>query len=106
MRTVIVGVALAVGATLLTAGPVRAQVTAEALAASDVVVDPGANVSAGERDRLQTAAEDRRRRGTPTKFVVVAGEVPAGDPDPLPAVLTGADIQDETTRAGPTSRAG
>ena len=54
------------------AAPVQAQVTPEELAAADVVIDPAATVSAEERGRLSAAAEDLRRRGAPTKFVILA----------------------------------
>ncbi|HYH52240.1 MAG TPA: hypothetical protein VEG38_22070, partial [Acidimicrobiia bacterium] len=52
--------------------PAGAQVTAEELATSDVVVEPSASVSGADRERLAGAARDLRQRGVPTKFVVVA----------------------------------
>jgi hypothetical protein len=56
------------------------------VAASDVVIESAASVSADGRDRLETAARNLRSRGTPTKFVVVAAR-------PLNPVQTARDLR-------------
>jgi hypothetical protein len=76
MRRVVASVALAVVAVVgLGLGGVRpasAEVQPAELAGSDVVVEPGASVSAADRVRLAEAARDLRAKAVPTKFVVVA----------------------------------
>jgi hypothetical protein len=76
MRRAIVSVMLAVVAVVgLGLGGVRpagAEIQPSELTDSDVVVEPGASLSAGDHDRLVAAARDLRARGVPTKFVVAA----------------------------------
>lgn len=76
MRNLVASVAVAVVAILgLGAGgvqPAAAEVQPAELAASDVVIEPEANVSPADRDRLVQAAAELRGQGVPTKFVVVA----------------------------------
>jgi hypothetical protein len=75
VRSVVASVAVAVVATLgLGLGgvqPAGAEVQPSELAASDVVIEQGANVSAADRERLVQAALELRK-AVPTKFVVVA----------------------------------
>jgi uncharacterized membrane protein YgcG len=52
--------------------PAAAEVQPSELAASDVVTEPAANVSAADRERLVQAARELRNQGVPTKLVVVA----------------------------------
>jgi hypothetical protein len=76
MRKVVASVAVTVVAILgLGFGgmqPAAAEVQPAELAASDVVIEPAANVSSADRDRLVQAAGELRAQGVPTKFVVVA----------------------------------
>ncbi|MGH9010728.1 MAG: hypothetical protein ACRDYF_12900, partial [Acidimicrobiia bacterium] len=75
MRPVVASVAVTVVAILglgLGMRPVAAEVQPTELAASDVVTEQGANVSAADRERLVQAARELRNQGVPTKFVVVA----------------------------------
>ena len=51
--------------------PAAAEVQPAELSASDVVIEPAANVSAADRERLVQAARELRK-AVPTKFVVVA----------------------------------
>ena len=63
------GIVLAV---LAAAGPAAAAVQPAELAATDVVVDAGVSLPAGDRERLDSAARELRQSGVPAKFVVVA----------------------------------
>ena len=76
MRKVVASVAVAVvaivGSGIGGMRPVAAEVQPPELAASDVVVEPAANVSGVDRERLVEAARELRSQGVPTKFVVVA----------------------------------
>jgi hypothetical protein len=74
MRRTLGSVVLAVVVLLGLPGarPAVAEVSPTELAASDVVIEPGASVSDADRQRLVEAARELRSRGVPTKFVVVA----------------------------------
>ncbi len=56
-----------------------AAVTADALADADVVVDSGATLSDGDRQRLQSAADELTAKGFPVKFVVTEAADAEGD---------------------------
>ncbi|MDX6410063.1 MAG: hypothetical protein QOE13_3134 [Gaiellaceae bacterium] len=72
MRILLRSVALAVIAVVVAVQPAGAEIQPAELAASDVVIEPAATVTAEDRARLEAAARELRDRGTPTKFVVVA----------------------------------
>lgn len=87
MKRAIGCVALAVLlAVLAPPRPAGAEIQPSEVAASDVVIEAGASISADERDRLTTAARNLRELGTPTKFVVVAAR-------PLNPVQTARDLR-------------
>lgn len=87
MRRAVGSVVLAIVLAVLgPARPAGAEVQPSELAASDVVIESAASVSAEERDRLGTAARILRDRGAPTKFVVVAAR-------PLNPVQTARDLR-------------
>lgn len=71
MRRVPILIVLALAALVPTVA--RADVSAADLRANDVVFGAGVNRSAGDRERLQAAADGLREKRFPTKFVVVAG---------------------------------
>jgi hypothetical protein len=70
--SVVLAVVVGLGLGLAGARPAGAEVQPSELAASDVVIEPAASVSAADRERLVQAARELRARGVPTKFVVVA----------------------------------
>jgi hypothetical protein len=84
MRRVVASVALAVVAVLglgfVGVRPAAAEVQPAELSASDVVIEPGASVSAADRERMAEAARDLRAKAVPTKFVVVANRPVEGPP--------------------------
>jgi hypothetical protein len=87
MRRAVGSVVLAIVCAVLGAArPAGAQVQPSEVAASDVVIEGVASISADERDRLETAARNLRSRGAPTKFVVVAAR-------PLDPVQTARDLR-------------
>ena len=62
---------LAAAAILAAAGPALALVDLAAVASSDVAVERGASLSAGQRAQLEDSAASLARRGTPVKYVVL-----------------------------------
>jgi hypothetical protein len=77
--SVVVAVVAALAWGLGGARPAAAEVQPAQLAASDVVIDAAASVSAADRARFEAAARELRDRGAPTKFVVV-GDRPLNPP--------------------------
>ena len=81
--SVVLAVVVVLGLGLGGARPAGAAVQPSELAASDLVVEPGASLSTGDRDRLAEAARQLRDRGAPTKFVILANR-----PDSPPRVAS------------------
>jgi hypothetical protein len=71
-RSVVLAVVVVLGLGVGGARPAGAAVQPSELSASDVVVEAGASLSAADRERLEEAARQRRDRGAPTKFVILA----------------------------------
>ncbi|HEV3363660.1 MAG TPA: hypothetical protein VG795_05865 [Acidimicrobiia bacterium] len=70
--SVVLAVVIVLGLGLGGARPAGAAVQPSELSAADVVVEPGASLSAADRERFEQAARQLRDRGASTKFVILA----------------------------------